>query len=166
MILLLSLRSRDCTLLVLAVTLFVSVRWLNHGLPAKPCWGVDLCYRQVFFFSTTPLAMQRSFLNSLFVTFCMDHPYSKSVASTDVTADSQIVPELTCRMDHLYSNDVISCYGDVWATAETNFTPSRLLANGSVYQTGCRGTCASDSFLRREALGREVPNLDVKGKLF
>jgi hypothetical protein len=74
-----------------------------------------------------------------------------------------IVPEITCRQDHLYSTDVVSCYGDVWAAYQTNFTPTSL-QNGSNTFQGCRGTCGNSIFLEKMGNQEVVTPLKVEGK--
>jgi len=72
-----------------------------------------------------------------------------------------LVPERPCRMTHLYRLDTINCFSDVWATEQTNFTPSSQTKNG-LSQPGCQGTCGSVKFYKPEILGTEL-NLRVEG---
>lgn len=75
-----------------------------------------------------------------------------------------IVPEVTCRQDHIYSPEVLSCYGDVWAAWQKNFTPTSQ-QNGSNVAEGCRGTCGNNIFLSSKVLGSQstVTELGVEG---
>ncbi len=75
----------------------------------------------------------------------------------------QIVPEMTCRQDHLWVQSVLSCYADVWKSERANYTPSSA-SNGSVHMPGCRGTCGSIVFYEKDLLAKELSNLDNPGR--
>jgi len=70
-----------------------------------------------------------------------------------------IVPEVACRMNHLWDANVDACYGDVW-NGGIDFVPSRKSPN--ISQPGCRGTCSTNRFLDETFLGREL-DLSVWG---
>ena len=73
-----------------------------------------------------------------------------------------MVPERPCRMTHLYELDVTRCFSDVWASEQTNFTPSSQSGKKGLQQPGCQGTCGGLSFYRSNILGTEY-NLKVEG---
>ena len=88
-------------------------------------------------------------------------PVTKNVGGNVSFVYEPLLPERPCRMNHLYSREVINCYSDVWTTDKKNFTPSSQRKDG-LSKPGCQGTCAGKRFYNKKYLGTEL-NLDVVG---
>ena len=78
-----------------------------------------------------------------------------------------LVPEVVCRMDHLYDLNTDGCFGDVWdyeppsSDPKAGFVPTSTDKNKRP-RAGCQGTCAGVRYFSNTSLGREI-NLNAVG---